>query len=424
LREIIMIATGLTANVSPANVLVIQPDSSGLSLLQTDIANEKGLIVLSKEEGELQVPLKYRSGIKLLEKVNTMNESEVEHAINRLLLRGIKIDTIIPGYEYVVEMAANLSDKLSIKGIGKHTAKSFRDKYEMKRVLREKGVSVSNNIFFAANEMQDIDTVLQKATGLSFPVVVKPNDLAVSTGVKKVDSLDQLRHYLKTVTLSTPDDLGKTPGGWLVEEYIDGEELSIEGFVVEGQLYFTSLTKKVLGPEPSFYEIGHIVSADNFKNHEPIIREYIEQVIYGLELPFGPFHAEIRLSSKGPQLIEVAARLGGDKIAEIVKLAGGSDHGQLMLNSYVGAHCKVTAVKETVGVLFLSRRLGETALHFSQEELPVSMDLLHLEWIQPENYIIEKAGIDSRVGYVIAKSENPQTLLENFNALSEWYEKQ
>ncbi|MEX3845996.1 MULTISPECIES: ATP-grasp domain-containing protein [Paraburkholderia] len=82
-----------------------------------------------------------------------------------------------------------------------------------------------------------------------------------------------------------------------------------------------AVTEKILGPEPYFVEMGHVVDATLDERDPARLSAYVETVARQIGLTLGVFHAEVRMTRDGPTLIEIAVRLGGDRIYRLVELA-------------------------------------------------------------------------------------------------------
>jgi biotin carboxylase len=106
--------------------------------------------------------------------------------------------------------------------------------------------------------------------------------------------------------------------------------------VQHGEVTYLSITEKFLSPEPYFVEVGHIVNAELPAAQRETILSYVDRVIDALGLSLGPFHAELRLSPSGPVLMEIAARLAGDRICDLIRHATGVDLVTVMLRCYLG----------------------------------------------------------------------------------------
>ena len=111
----------------------------------------------------------------------------------------------------------------------------------------------------------------------------------------------------------------------MIEEYLDGPEISLDSVVVSGEVSCVNLARKRIGYPPFFEEVGHLVSP---WRQEPWAEELIDTVtrIHAvLGVTAGVTHAELRLTADGPRLVELNGRLGGDFIPLLGRLATGVD---------------------------------------------------------------------------------------------------
>ncbi|WYB30775.1 ATP-grasp domain-containing protein [Streptomyces sp. SM1P] len=135
------------------------------------------------------------------------------------------------------------------------------------------------------------------------PWVVKPRDGADSAGVRKVTGPDDLPAALAQL----PDR--EVP--FLVEEFVDGGEFSVEGVFVGGSPRVLAVTAKEKLPPPYFVEIGHVLPADLPEETRRSVEETVTAALTALELRFGLFHVELWLTAEGIVLGEVHVRIGG-----------------------------------------------------------------------------------------------------------------
>jgi biotin carboxylase len=167
--------------------------------------------------------------------------------------------------------------------------------------------------------------------------VVKPVDLSGSLHVRKCCTAEDVAQALHDAGGGGDPDLDRTSLPLaLIEEFVPGPEYSIEGFVQSGRVHVLSITKKLLAAEPFFVEVGHIVPGDLGSATSRRVEAYVRRVVNALGLSLGPFHAEIRLSPRGPLLIEIAARMGGDNIPDLLALSRGVDLWDITLDCHLG----------------------------------------------------------------------------------------
>ena len=121
-------------------------------------------------------------------------------------------------------------------------------------------------------------------------------------------------------------------GGVLIEELVDGPEISIDGAVFAGEYIPFFIAHKQLGPPPYFEEVGHIVDGADPLLDDRELRELLAATHNALGARYGITHTEIRFTSAGPVVIEVNGRLGGDLIPYLGKLATGIDPGAVAVD--------------------------------------------------------------------------------------------
>nr|WP_281292642.1 ATP-grasp domain-containing protein [Kitasatospora viridis] len=240
---------------------------------------------------------------------------------------------VLAGFEFYVPVAARLAARLGLPGLPADSVEGVRDKAVMRAATAAAGLRVPR---FA--EVSDEAELASAATRVGFPCVLKPVDSAGSVHVSRADDAHQLLVAYRALADDRRPDMGRlTDGRALVEEYLDGPELSVEGCVgADGRVVVVALTHKVLGPEPSFVEIGHVVQADLPPATRRAVEDYVREVLGALRVTVGPFHCELRLVADEPVLIELAARLGGDRIPDLVEVATGVRLPELAVAAHTG----------------------------------------------------------------------------------------
>ena len=162
------------------------------------------------------------------------------------------------------------------------------------------------------------------------PVVVKPADRAASAGVRLVRSMHEADEAFAGAVAESPT------ARVLVEEYVDGPEVSVESFAVSGVQRPVGVTDKVTTGGPWFVELGHTVPSTLGGPARQAVLEVAGQACRALDVDFGACHTEVKLTSSGPVVIEVNARVPGDAIVDLVGRALGVDMYRLLLRAAAG----------------------------------------------------------------------------------------
>lgn len=207
------------------------------------------------------------------------------------------------------------SDKLHLHSISYETSYKATDKFEMIKAF--KAHNVSSPWYFDVDSYEDLKALEGK---VGFPCIIKPTDNAGSHGVAKVHDFEELlANYEYSHSCSRH-------GKVIVEEYLDGPEVSVEVMVVKGRIHILQITDKITTGAPHFVEMGHTQPSRLPENTQRQIREVAEAACKSLGIDKGPAHVEMKVTSRGPVMIELGARMGGDNITtHLVPLSTGID---------------------------------------------------------------------------------------------------
>ncbi len=232
---------------------------------------------------------------------------------------------IVTYHEFLVELASVVAADLGMPSNSVACARRCRDKHLMRQAFEQHGVPSA-----ASRSASNLAEAVEAARQIGLPVVVKPLALAGSFGVTKVQRLEDLEEaYRIAAGASIPGTNAKNAGNTvLVEEFLSGPEISVESVVVNGDVRNVAITRKQVGFDPFFEEIGHVVAPTEPLPAEAEIRDVANRAHHALGICLGVTHAELRLTPAGPKMIEVAARLGGDLIPMLVQMATGIDLAQ------------------------------------------------------------------------------------------------
>lgn len=219
------------------------------------------------------------------------------------------------------------SDKLHLHSISYETSFKATDKYEMIKAFKAYGVP--SPWYFDVDSYEDLKALEGKVT---FPCIIKPTDNAGSHGVAKVYDFEELLANYEYSHSSSRH------GKVIVEEYLDGPEVSVEVMVVKGKVNILQITDKITTGAPHFVEMGHTQPSRLPDDTQRQIREVAVAACKSLGLDKGPAHVEMKVTSvRGPVMIELGARMGGDNITtHLVPLSTGIDMVKATINVALG----------------------------------------------------------------------------------------
>ena len=209
--------------------------------------------------------------------------------------------------------AAYTARILGLRYNSPESVENCRSKLRQREVLRDAGLPVPE--FFSFPLTEPLDEVLPR---LSFPSVVKPLRLAASQGVIRANDASEFAAAVERISclLNSPEvqatrerELDRV----LVERYIPGAEVALEGLLEQGRLRVLALFDKPAPLEGPYFEESIYVTPSRLPAEmQTCIFECAAHTVCALGLSEGPLHAEFRVNDLGPWILEVAPRpIGG-----------------------------------------------------------------------------------------------------------------
>jgi carbamoylphosphate synthase large subunit len=236
------------------------------------------------------------------------------------LLAEQPVDGVMTWDERRLDLVARIAARHGLRGPAPEVVEACRDKWRTRSVLAAAGVPSARSIL-----TRTVDEAIDAAREIGYPVVVKPRSLAGSIGVQRVDHPDGMRSAWELADGAVMATVVARPGV-LVEEYLTGDEFSLECVTADGATDVVAITRKQVGSPPYFEELGHVVdAADRASGWADEAADVARCALDALGVRVGVSHVEVRIDGTGPRIIEVNARLGGDLIPHLVHLATGVD---------------------------------------------------------------------------------------------------
>ncbi len=304
-----------------------------------------------------------------------------------------------------VRLAAEIAAQLGIAHIDSAAAARCRDKLATRRALDAAGVPSAR-----AEHAVTLDGAQTAAQRIGYPVVVKPRALAGSVGVTMVAGPDELPAAYELATGS------RLPGvdalaGVLVEEYLEGPEISVDCAVLDGELEIAVVARKRLGLAPFFEETGHVVcSRPDASLPRERIREVVVAAHRALSVDRGITHTELRLTATGLRVIEVNARLGGDLIPYVGRLSTGVDTARAAADIAVGRRPRLAATRRgAAAIRFFYPRADIRVLGRKLDPrwpVPAWLDRVCWEVSEGDVLRLPPDGFMSRLGFAIVTGES------------------
>ena len=300
----------------------------------------------------------------------------------------IASDVAAPTVAYVAE-------KMGLIGNSHQASVTANNKYAMRQAFINAGVPCPK--FLCVEDCTDatIDVIKQS---MRLPLIVKPADRSGSLGVTKVENIEVLKDAIdNALTCSFKKQA-------MVEEFVDGREISVEFISYQGKHYPLQITDKITTGAPHFVELEHHQpSTLSIEMYEKIYA-ITENALNALGITNGASHSEYKITDNGEiYVIEIGGRMGGDFIgSDLVRLSTGYDFVKGVIEVAMGTfnEPKLTESKHS-GVYFLCKETENLLPYFANAN---NIDGVVL-YEQTEAELRSITCSADRSGYLIYKGE-------------------
>jgi len=246
--------------------------------------------------------------------------------------RRFPVEAVVGVDDETTVAAAAIALRLGLPHIPIAAAVAARHKATMRVALAEAAVPQPQFRLFSKDGSPD-----EAATRVRFPCVLKPTFLAASRGVIRADGPSEFVAAWKRVSkiLEEPEAAGKG-GAWareiLVEDYVSGREVAVEGLLRDGELSVLALFDKPDPLEgPYFEETIYVTPSRLPEETQAAIARVAGHAALALGLRRGPIHAELRVTDAGPIVIEIAGRSIGGLCSRVLRFGAGMSLEELLL---------------------------------------------------------------------------------------------
>jgi biotin carboxylase len=241
--------------------------------------------------------------------------ADVDGVLAELEAQGVEPAAVATmGSDQAVLPTARLAQRLGLPGLPLATAETVADKRKMRAAFDAAGVRCPRG-----REATSAEEATAAFAELGPPLVVKPVDGSAQRGVTEVRVEAELASAVARALAAS------RAGAIVLEQYVEGDEFTVNGFLLEGEYFPMSVTQRLLHPPPPLGVcIAHRYPS-GLGGREAELFALAHAVSRAVGLETGPSYVQVRLADGAPWTIEVGARLGGGKDAELAKLVTGFD---------------------------------------------------------------------------------------------------
>jgi len=254
-------------------------------------------------------------------------------------LGGRPIDGILALGDRPTPAAAYAARRLGLSYHHPDSAEACRSKLRMREVFRDAGLPTP---WFQALSLQPIPE--PALLGISYPCVVKPLSLSASQGVVRVNNRDEfiagatrLKRLLESAEIRATRE--RNLDLMLVEAYLPGREIAVEGLLTEGELRILAVFEKPDPLEgPYFEETIYLTPPRLPAALQQAVEGSFANTVSAMGLTHGPVHGEFRVNEEGVWPLEIAPRSIGGMCARALRFQMRDDTGLISLEELLLRH--------------------------------------------------------------------------------------
>lgn len=312
--------------------------------------------------------------------------------------------------EYSVETCARLCEKFGFRSNTTKTINQVRNKHLCRQILAEHGMPQPLSCLFSS--LETAEHFLYSHPSEDW--ILKPVDASGSQGVSRINnsSLEDLRTaYLY---LSLPQQQH-----FMIEQFVEGKEFSLEGFFYYGKAVFQGITEKSLKPGSSFVEDMHLFPANLPPKRQKKIYEYAEKALHCVGIEFGHFHLEFWHTDEKIIIGEVHCRPGGDYIHLLTETATRIPTYTAVFQQYLRPLSSSQSPPQidyfcAAAVKYFDAPEGQLVTISGLEDIRQNNDTLLTEiLVEPGDIIPRCTESGSRIGCVVVLGENGDKARQN-----------
>lgn len=354
-------------------------------------AKEMGLFVIATD-GDSTAP-----GLGLADMSYVLDVKDIEANLD--IAKKNSIDGVLAvASEVSLKTVGTITEKLSLPGSNLSVIDRCTDKGLMRDSFLKGGVASPKSY-----AVYSYEEALEKANKIQYPVVIKPADNAGSRGVRMVCAEQDLKEaYLRAFENSRK-------GKVLIEEFMEGVEVSVEAFMYEGRMNIIALSDKVRTPPPYLVDIAALFPIKYPNNVQEEIIEVARKAIEATGIEVGPVHMELIMTKDGPVPVEVAARGPGFKIfTDILPNITGIDLLKALIQISLGETPDLKKTRNmSAAIKFIDTKSGILKKISGLEEAKKVKGIYELELYAKEGDKVFNLTCGSdRIGHIISITDN------------------
>lgn len=328
-------------------ILVIAPHGSYRTGAFLAAAHRLGIKVVLVSEGKHSIVSDYARGLHI-------DPADEAAALELILAEAANepVAGIVGTDDSTTELAARAARELGLPHNSPAAVQLARRKDKARACLKAAGLPVPEHRCLSLEQ-----PLPEQLEGLEYPVVIKPVGMSGSRGVIRVNNLAELNQAIPRIQAILHQEQHPDPciaKLLLVERYIPGEEVAVEGMLRGGELQVLAVFDK---PDPLqgpyFEETYYITPSRHARDTLDELQRTVQAACSSYGLMEGPVHAECRLNGEGVWILEVAARTIGGLCGRLLQFGTGYSLEELVLAQAMGKILPLETSQQGAGVLMI-----------------------------------------------------------------------
>jgi biotin carboxylase len=245
--------------------------------------------------------------------VTNFKDEEDLRRVAQALNQEKKLDAIFTFKEFGLVNTSKIIEDYNLQGNKTDVIEACNDKFNTRNLLRKAGLASPD--YQLCKSLDDVKEFWTRTPGA---IILKPHNLQGSIGVFKIENEEDIFNNYEKCLSYCKDPLV------LAEEFISGQEISIEAIVYQGEVRVFGITEKILYPG-TFVEAGHVSPYEGSEMSREEYTRFVEKLVKVMGIQFGPLHIEGFHTENGFYIGEIHTRYGGDNITTLTEIANKCD---------------------------------------------------------------------------------------------------
>lgn len=384
--------------------------AEGLAALIAAKNTGYNVILMSNKYPEYARPF-----IKSYTKIDNQNEEAcIKQA--QIIAQQYQIKGVFSWNDTDIILAAKIAEKLHLNHVSSEAAILAKNKFMCREILSKKAPHLVPK-FAKINALSCIDEVIK---GFKYPLIVKPVCTSGSTAIFTVNNKIELKEALKQLEFKKNNEAkgvyDKFGDYYIVEEFLSGQEISVEGFVSD-EAYIAGITDKTT-TNPWYIETRHIFPSNLPQYMQNKIINEVKFIVNELGINHSAIHVEMKVDREECKIVEIATRTGGDLIStHLVPMALNIPWLEIIIKSTINGKIDDSFIhskeQNVVGIQFhIAKQNGVfngLSANIPNNEATELMEVGAIVVLPPTSFN------QCRVGYSLAKDNNYHAVEENLN---------